>query len=395
MNNIDENRKTGLFCYIDCRVDSLLSNDFLNLNLWGKPVYEYVIETVISSYVFEHIIVVTDSIKIKKALIEDDRIAVQSDLFLPQQDSIVCIISGRAVMIKSDTIKRARFMFHGGIMYSTARREEFNYLSPRHFRSFIKGHVNSPNNAFTFYQIKDGEIKENPFTQFELDINETVVINTVNDFELSVVLKKKEENKRFLSRAILEGIEKKKGILSSGIDMQSICLVGHSQIDYWDIDYLAGYRVRNCGIAGISSFEYEKYILSKGLLDCSSEIFVIMHGTNDIVTEKTTEEIILSIQRSISYIREKNKKALIYFISCLHTNGRLDRNNREIDELNFELKKKIGNFVKWVDTSFMDDEFGELDARNTIDGLHLSDYGYKILQNQLEARLIEDTKNEV
>ena len=390
INKSEKKKKAETFCYIDCRIDTSLTNDFLNLNIWGKAVYRYVVETAIKSNVFDQIIVVTDSMKIEKSLGNEEGICVQSDFVFPKSDSVICVLSGRAVMLRSNTLKKACSLFCSGTMYSSISEAKYDFLFPCKFKSFISGYNSRPENIFAFYQINNGEIKDSSISTFQLNRDEALVINTVNDFELSIIFKKKEEKKRNLTKAILERIEEKKGILSSGIDGETICLVGHSQIDYWKIENLAGYKVKNCGIAGISSFEYEQYILSKGMLDCSSDIFVIMHGTNDIVMDRRIDEIVFSIQETIFYIREKNKKALIYFISCLHTNGRLDRDNRRIDELNSRLEKVLGNVVNWINTEFMDDEFGELDIRYTIDGLHLSNKGYKILQDHIETRLIED-----
>lgn len=33
-----------MFYCVDCRVDEQLDNNFLTLNLWGKPVFLYVLE---------------------------------------------------------------------------------------------------------------------------------------------------------------------------------------------------------------------------------------------------------------------------------------------------------------------------------------------------------------
>ena len=74
-----------------------------------------------------------------------------------------------------------------------------------------------------------------------------------------------------------------------------ICLVGHSQIDFWNIDSIRNHKVRNCGIAGISSLEYYNDFLTKNLLDSSEDIYLVMHGTNDIVYETDLSEIIKNI----------------------------------------------------------------------------------------------------
>ena len=192
--NKSEEYKKIIFCYIDCRIDTSLTNDFLNLNIWGKTVYKYVIETAIKSNIFDQIIVVTDSKKIKKTLENEKRINVQSDFIFPQFDSVICILSGRAVMLRSTTVKKAYSSFHGGIMYSSTAGEEFDFLTPGSFKSFVSSYNSRPENVFAFYRVKDGKIENKSIATFHLNSNEAVVINTVNDFELSIVLKKKEKD---------------------------------------------------------------------------------------------------------------------------------------------------------------------------------------------------------
>lgn len=67
-----------------------------------------------------------------------------------------------------------------------------------------------------------------------------------------------------------------------------------------------------------------------------------MHGTNDIVYNYSKEKIYESIMKSFKYILKYKPNAVILFISCIHINGRIDRNNKTIDELNTFLKQKFG-----------------------------------------------------
>lgn len=114
-----------------------------------------------------------------------------------------------------------------------------------------------------------------------------------------------------------------------------------------------------------------------------------MHGTNDIVYEKTYDEIAASIQKSIDYVLDKRADASIYFIECLHVNGRLDRSNNKIEKLNEYLYNHL-KYVKWISMSRMDDKYGNLKAEYTIDGLHLSDEGYTVFQKIIEENIQKD-----
>lgn len=382
MNKVKEN----CICYIDCRIDNRLSNDFLTLNIWGKPVYSYSIEAAQQADVFNRIIVVTDSLKIQRGVRERNGIEIQTAFDEKINSKCICVLSGRAPLINSMTLKRAYEMFTGGVLYTNKDSVECDFSNVYSNISFYKKEVLQYINAFSFCGIGREKSNEGKQTFFKLDDCEAVVINSINDFELAVVLKKKELNKGILKENILTRIKEKTNELLGTFNNHSICLVGHSQLDLWPINKLAGLRVRNCGVSGISSFEYYDYILSRNLLNCSADAFIVMHGTNDIVLEYGIDEIADSIYRTINYIKSNNKSAFIYFISCIHVNGRLDRNNHRIDQLNVALHKKLEKEVTWIDTSCMDDEFGDLKINYTIDGLHLSDSGYQVLK-----KLVEDT----
>lgn len=71
----------------------------------------------------------------------------------------------------------------------------------------------------------------------------------------------------------------------------------------------------------------------------------------------------------------------------LTCNGRLDRSNKYIDYLNDYLKLNLKE-ITWIDTSDLDDEFGNLKAEYTIDGLHLSKEGYEVLKNIIEKEVV-------
>ena len=68
-------------------------------------------------------------------------------------------------------------------------------------------------------------------------------------------------------------------------------------------------------------------------------------------------------------------------------NGRIDRNNLKIDAMNAALKKILEDSVIWIDTTFMDDKYGNLDEAYTKDGLHITDTGYKVLKNEIEKTM--------
>lgn len=219
---------------------------------------------------------------------------------------------------------------------------------------------------------------------FDLSQEESLVINTVNDFELALVLMKKKLGRTLLTESILNRIEEKRNIITGCVSEDTVCLVGHSQLDNWDCTEIAGEKVRNCGIRGISSVEYNQYILDKKLLNCNSNTYIVMHGTNDIVHPYSDESIINSISRTFDYIIQRNPEARIYFLTISNTNGRLDRSNKRIDKLNKQIITAFSRQVHIIDTKPLSDDFGDLRSEYTLDGLHFSDEGYKRLMTIVE-----------
>ena len=241
---------------------------------------------------------------------------------------------------------------------------------------------NEEKNVFVLFDGSSAYVKH-----FELTPMESVVINSKNDFELTLILKKKELNAPILRKQILARIEEKKPVFASE-NKNGICLIGHSQIDFWGTETIKNHKVRNCGIAGISSKEYYDDILSKNLLSCSEDLYLVMHGTNDIVYELDMSEIVCSIQKTIDYIKERKQNAKIYFLECLTVNGRLDRSNKTVLKLNTELKQSLKD-VTMITTSSLNDEYGLLKSEYTKDGLHLSDKGYEVLKKIVEEAMDE------
>lgn len=248
--------------------------------------------------------------------------------------------------------------------------------------SMLGEQCKSERNAFVIFDGKTEKV-----THFELSVMECTVINSRTDFELALILKKKELNAPLLRKQILNRIDEKRPVFASE-NKGGICLVGHSQIDFWNIDLINNQKVRNCGIAGISSLEYYNDILEKGLLNCSEDVYLVMHGTNDIVYETDLSKVVESISKNLDYISFRKPNARIYFLECLTVNGRLDRSNKVIGRLNETFRSSLKN-VKLIQTGSMNDEFGLLRSEYTKDGLHLSEKGYEVLQ-----KIVEEAMNE-
>ena len=123
-----------------------------------------------------------------------------------------------------------------------------------------------------------------------------------------------------------------------------------------------------------------------------------MHGAIDIIYEQSNFKILESILKNINYIKCKNKDATIYCLACLNVNGRMDRDNYRINELNSYLKENLGKKAKWINADGLNNKYGKLELSYTLDGLHLNRKGYarlkKILEDYLKEQEKEVAKNE-
>lgn len=217
--------------------------------------------------------------------------------------------------------------------------------------------------------------------EFSIDIDDKT------DFEFAIMLMNKIKNHEILIKNINKKINMKSQLFKSQ-NREDIVLIGHSIIDDWNVKKINNQNVINLGIDGISSFEYYDLIISKGLLQCNANTYVIMFGTNDIIYDKTLDEIFDSILKTIKYIKKSNYNAKIYFIMCLNVNGRMDRNNITINELNEFIEQKLENTeVKLIHTEKLNDKYGNLDIKYTYDGLHLNENGYAELKEMIEKAL--------
>lgn len=277
----------NITCIIDCRLDKSSANDYLTLSLWGKTCFEYICDTVELVDLFSEVHLLTDSPKIKY-IAENRSLSVVSEI--PIVDTIM-LISGKAIFLTKETIEDVINSYTGGRLISEVSVNKFNYSNGE--KRFYKNTEFVPSNAFC---ISDGKLDSLEF-YYTLKDEEALTINSTYDFELALILKKKQIGRIVLTQSILDRIEEKKENFILSPSRNTICLVGHSQLDNWNLCNINGIAVRNCGIRGISSVDYKRYILDRNLLNCDSDIFVVMHGTNDIVDSYNDEDIVKTFQR--------------------------------------------------------------------------------------------------
>ncbi|HGO5856561.1 TPA: GDSL-type esterase/lipase family protein [Mannheimia haemolytica] len=217
-----------------------------------------------------------------------------------------------------------------------------------------------------------------------MDKDVSIDIDDRQDFEYFYFILQQRNKEKILLETIKRSILMKKENFN---EVKEIALIGHSIIEYWDIERLNGKVVNNLGIAGISTKEYNELILDKGLISALPKEVVLMFGTNDLVRKGwSNEKILADINYLINKLKAIRSGIEISFLEITPTAFRADRNNNDIRLLNQYLKENLA--VKWIalDQAFSD-KYGKLDLSYSDDGLHLNAKGYEKLTAILEKEL--------
>lgn len=191
----------------------------------------------------------------------------------------------------------------------------------------------------------------------------------------------KKNRQKILYQNIHNRINEKRNEFDSVSD---ITLIGHSLFDYWDVKKINDIEVNNLGIAGINSKEYYEYIIEKELIVNFGEFVFIFFGTNDIVvSDWKKEDTLWYLKKTCQYIKKKNAASKIYLLSVPPVFGRIDRDNRIINDLNSYLRENV-DFAKFISLDHvLKDSYGNLNKMYTYDGLHFNSNGYTVLENEI------------
>ena len=182
---------------------------------------------------------------------------------------------------------------------------------------------------------------------------------------------------------------------------ENIVFYGDSIIEQYDVDKF--YPDRNVINSGVSGNDTEDLV--EGLEDRvykynPSKVFILI-GTNDIIHDVETEEMVSNLRRIIDGIQKNRKYADIYVMSIFPINKddeeskiNLDmvnskRKNSLIKDINREYKRLCGEekitYINVYDKLLDDD--GNLDIDYTKEGLHLIDDGYEVVTKCVEKYL--------
>ena len=129
--------------------------------------------------------------------------------------------------------------------------------------------------------------------------------------------------------------------------------------------------------------------LQKDVIDENPDAVFILIGTNDFACEKTDEELISNINEIVESVIEDCGKAEIFLTPILPTKNIENRPNDRIRGVNlilYTLTQKYG--IGYFDLySQLISPGGELEAKYTVDGLHLSEEAYKVWAEFLRTEL--------
>ena len=273
-------------------------------------------------------------------------------------------------------------------IYNSGTLEEYNIDYSNYSRQ--KYDEYHPNGAIYIGKIKEYLEQKHFFGKrskaYFMNKEDSVDIDDSLDFEIAITLLNKKNKEENLIKAIKNRIQQKSELFD---EKKDITLIGNSLFDNWKIEKLNNNSVVNLGIAGISTKQYQEYILNENKIKHIANKTIIMTGTNDIVDKSLNfEDILNNINKLIESLLKINKNTKIYFIEIPSIAFRMDRNKEEIFRLNEYLKNNLDRRIKYIEVNEdMTDDFKNLKLEYTYDGLHFNEEGYKILEKILEKEI--------
>lgn len=188
---------------------------------------------------------------------------------------------------------------------------------------------------------------------------------------------------------------KEDSILEKTVDYtkENIVLLGDSITDFYNVETFYGdLPIINSGTSGFQTPDIIKHLKDYVYIYNPTKIFLLI-GTNDIAfTDITNEELIDNFDIIINEIKKNRPNSKLYIESIYPINRNTDndvvidwmvgnRDNNRIKKINKMLKelckKRNVTYIDMYDNLI--DENGDLKLEYTIDGLHISHEGYKVI----------------
>lgn len=176
---------------------------------------------------------------------------------------------------------------------------------------------------------------------------------------------------------------------------ENIVFVGDSLTELYDLNkYYNDYHIVNSGVGGNSTRDVLDNLEKRVYQYNPSKVFLLI-GTNDMAYQYPKEEIYTNIVKIVNEIKKNRPYAKIYVQSIYPINNSYDpkirrksvtyRKNEIVNYINDKLKEKYKNTdVIYVDVNKkLLDEDNLLNIDYTVDGVHISDEGYKKITSVL------------
>lgn len=171
--------------------------------------------------------------------------------------------------------------------------------------------------------------------------------------------------------------------------------LGDSITDFYDLDkYYNELPVVNSGISGNTTDDILNDMKKRAYQYNPSKVFLLI-GTNDLIHNKSNEEIVEKVEKIIEEIKENRSKAEIYLQSIYPVNYKLSpymvksRKNDDIKEINEKLEDYCeDNDITYIDMyDLLKDKDDNFNSKYTKDGLHPNDDGYEVITKELKKYL--------
>ena len=170
--------------------------------------------------------------------------------------------------------------------------------------------------------------------------------------------------------------------------------LGDSITDFYDLDkYYDNFPVVNSGVSGNTTDDILNDMKNRVYSYNPSKVFLLI-GTNDLIYDKSIDDIVSNIKKIIEEIKENKPQVEIYLESIYPVNKKINkdmvaaRNNKDIKKIN----KKLNEYCENGNCTYIDIYNILIDGENfsqeyTDDGLHPNDKGYEVITRELKKYL--------
>ena len=217
---------------------------------------------------------------------------------------------------------------------------------------------------------------------------------------------KKDNSVQNDKKSIINKTTKKQKPNENDYKSQNIVFLGDSITEYYYLPkYYGDLPVVNSGIGGNKAYDILGDMENRVYKYNPTKVFLLV-GTNDLF-HRTDREIVNNIADIARLIHKHRKNAKVYVESIYPINNETKGNDIVIDWMvSTRDNERIKSINKQIEENSVDYDYTYLDFYNlladkdgmlkleyTVDGLHISDEGYKLITKEI-MKIIEGEENE-